>query len=199
MVKVDKEYVFDAENGSKTSLLDLFDGKTQLIVYHFMYSPSDDTGCYGCSHVADALPDVRHLRYKDTNLVCISRAPVDKLHAFKKDNDWSWPWYSSEGSDFNYDFYATIDPSVSPAPLVNYRNEEELSALGLSLYVGENHGLSVFYRKNDDIYHSYSTFDRGVDNVMPTFALLDLTPKGRQVGSGGPGEFKLKYEYDDMV
>ncbi|KND91869.1 hypothetical protein TOPH_03266 [Tolypocladium ophioglossoides CBS 100239] len=198
MVKVDKPYVFKSQTNSKVTLEELFGGKDQLIVYHFMFSPESENGCRGCSHIGEALPDVRHLRFKNTNLVCISRAPPEKLQAFKSLNGWTWPWYSSQGSDFNYDFHASNDESRGPMEL-NFRTKEEMEALGKSWYSGDVPGFSVFYKKGGDIFHTYSTFARGGDKIMPTLALLDMTPLGRQLGPWGPAEFKLKHEYDEKV
>lgn len=198
VVKVDKKYTFKGAANKSATLDDLFAGKDQLIVYHFMFSPEGEQGCYGCSHIADALPDVRHLRLKNTNMVCISRAPVEKLEKFKKLNEWTFPWYSAEGSDFNYDFHATIDESVRPIEL-NFRNTDEMKKVGKSWYTGDVPGFSVFYKKDGEIYHTYSTFERGGDKVMPTLALLDMTPLGRQIGRDGPAEFKLKHEYDEKI
>ncbi|KAI5459315.1 hypothetical protein BGZ63DRAFT_390699 [Mariannaea sp. PMI_226] len=194
MVKVDKEYTFHGPDNKTYTLSDLFDGQEQLIVYHFMFKPGDDEGCRGCSHIGDQLPDVRHLQLKNTNLVCISRGDIDKLEAFKKRNDWTFPWYSSGNSDFNYDFHATLDESVCPIEL-NFRSKEELEKLGKSMYTGDVPGLSVFWMKDGEIYHTYSTFARGGEKLMPTLALLDMTPLGRQIGKYGPAEFKLKDEY----
>ncbi|KJZ71505.1 hypothetical protein HIM_09093 [Hirsutella minnesotensis 3608] len=196
MVRVDKRYTFRSLGGEVVTLADLFDGKDQLIVYHFMFAPNDDQGCYGCSHTADALPDVRHLRLKNTNLVCVSRAPPDKLRPFRVRNGWTWPWFSSQDSDFNYDFGATVDEARLPAEL-NFRSKGETQALGKSWYTGDVPGFSIFFRNDGRVFHTYSTFARGGDKVIPTLQLLDMTPLGRQIGPYGPAEFKLKDEYDD--
>lgn len=194
MVKIDKTYTFQGPDNTSVSLSDLFEGHEQLIIYHFMFKPGDDEGCRGCSHMGESLPDVRHLRLKNTNLVCVSRGEIDKLEAFRKKNGWTWPWYSSGDSDFNYDFHATMDESVCPLQL-NFRSKEEMEALGKSWYTGDVPGFSVFLKKDGEIYHTYSTFARGGDKLMPTLALLDMTPLGRQIGQYGPAEFKLKHEY----
>ncbi|KAK7428059.1 hypothetical protein QQZ08_005491 [Neonectria magnoliae] len=195
MVKVDKTYTFKGPSNTTVTLSDLFDGCDQLIIYHFMFKPGDDEGCRGCSHIGESLPDVRHLRLKNTNLVCVSRGDVDKLEAFRQKNGWAWPWYSSGESDFNYDFYATVDEAVCPM-LLNFRSKEEMEAEGKSWYTGDVPGFSVFLKKDGDIFHTYSTFARGGEKTMPTLALLDMSPLGRQTGQYGPAEFKLKYEYD---
>jgi predicted dithiol-disulfide oxidoreductase (DUF899 family) len=194
MVKLDKTYQFKGPGNTTVTLGDLFEGYDQLIVYHFMFKPGDDEGCRGCCHVGESLPDVNHLRLKNTNLVCVSRAPIEKLEAFKKKNGWKWPWYSSGGTDFNYDFHATIDDTVEPA-MLNFRTKEEMEAAGKRWYTGDVPGYSVFLKKDGEIYHTYSTFARGGEKFMPTLALLDMTPMGRQIGPGGPAEFKLNYEY----
>ncbi|KAF5128592.1 hypothetical protein E5D57_009533 [Metarhizium anisopliae] len=198
MVKVDKQYTFRDENGATATLGDLFQGKPQLIVYHFMFGPDEEIGCHGCSHTADALPDVRHLRFKDTNLVCVSRAPPEKLQAFKAANGWTWPWYSSQGTDFNYDFHATIDESVCPVEM-NFRTKQEMEARGKRWWTGDVPGFSVFYKRDGDVFHTYSTWERGGDKIMPTLQLLDMTPLGRRLDKYGPAEFRLKYEYDESV
>ncbi|KAK5990602.1 hypothetical protein PT974_08871 [Cladobotryum mycophilum] len=196
MVKIDKTYTFQGPNGTEVTLTDLFGDKEQLVVYHFMFKPEDDRGCAGCSHIGMSLPDVRHLQLKNTNLVCISRAPVEKLEAFKQKAGWTFPWYSSGGSDFNYDFHATIDESVAPV-LLNFLTKDEMEEMGKSLYTGEVPGFSVFWKKEGgEIYHTYSTFARGCEKVLPTLAVLDMTPLGRQIGQYGPAEFKLGFEYD---
>lgn len=154
MIKVEKSYEFDGEEG-KVSLLDLFSDRKQLIVYHFMFDPDSDEGCPGCSWVTDAMTHPAHLHARDTSLVLISRAAIEKLLAFRTRMDWDLPWYSSLHSDFNYDFNAT--------------NED-----------GENHVTSVFLRDGDDIYRTYYTDQRGVEYLGSHWTYLDLTPFGRQ-------------------
>jgi predicted dithiol-disulfide oxidoreductase (DUF899 family) len=195
MVKVDKEYRFMGLDKQTATLSDLFGERDQLIVYHFMFGPEDEEGCRGCSHIGESIPDVRHLRHKNTNLVCVSRAPVEKLDAFKRKNGWQWPWFSSGGSDFNYDFDATVDDSVRPGQ-VNYRGKEERNETSWRGYKGDVPGYSVFLKKDGQIYHTYSTFSRGCEKTMPTLMLLDMTPLGRQDTPAGPGAFKLSFEYD---
>lgn len=130
-------------------------------------------------------------------MVVVSRAPFEKLDAWKEKLGWKFPWYSSEGSNFNYDFHTTLDPSVQPVEY-NFATAAELEAKGLKYSTsGEQPGLSVFFRKNGKVYHTYSAYARGLDRLLVTFQLLDMTPLGRQVGPGGPGEFKLKYEYEE--
>ncbi len=179
MVKIDKEYVFDGPQG-KQSLKDLFDGRTQLIVYHFMFDPKWDKGCSGCTGYVDALGDLSMLHDRDTNFVLISRAPLAKLEAYKALKGWSVPWYSSFGSDFNYDFHVTLDEKVAPIEY-NYQDKIVLEARrGPGNIEGEDHGLSVFFRIGDDIFHTYSVYARGTEGLTNAYSLLDTTPYGRQ-------------------
>jgi len=155
MVKLDKEYLFEGPGG-KVSLFDLFDGRRQLIVYHFMFDPSWDDGCPSCSFLVGNIPStLNYLQECETSLVLVSRAPLMKITPFKTRMNWSVPWYSSYGSDFNYDFDVTDDQ-------------------------GEKPGLSVFLREGEDLFHTYSTTGRGVDILLGTYNYLDLTPLGRQ-------------------
>ncbi len=155
MVKIDKEYVFEGPDG-QARLLYLFDGRRQLILYHFMFDPSWEDGCEGCTNLVNNLPSrLTGLYDSNTSLVLVSRAPLAKLEAYKARMNWTVPWFSSFGSDFNYDFGAT--------------NEE-----------GENGMVSVFLREGEDILHSYSTSDRGTDILLGIYNYLDLTPLGRQ-------------------
>jgi predicted dithiol-disulfide oxidoreductase (DUF899 family) len=154
MVKVEKTYTFEGPNGQVT-LLDLFEGRRQLIVYHFMFDPAWERGCPGCTGFIDALGDLSMLAQRETSFAVISRAPLAKLEAFKKARSWNRPWYSSFGSDFNRDFHVTVDK-------------------------GEAHGLSVFFRLDNDVFHTYSTYQRGTESLTDSYALLDRTPYGRQ-------------------
>jgi predicted dithiol-disulfide oxidoreductase (DUF899 family) len=180
MVKIEKDYVFDGPH-SKPSLKDLFDGRRQLIVYHFMFDPTWDTGCTGCTALIDALGDLSLLKKRDTTFVVISRAPLAKLEAYKALKRWSIAWFSSFGTDFNYDFHVTLDPKVTPAEY-NYRNKAEMAAAkGHSVLMeGEEHGLSVLFRLDDDIFHTYSAYARGTESLTDAYRLLDTTPYGRQ-------------------
>jgi predicted dithiol-disulfide oxidoreductase (DUF899 family) len=155
MVKIEKGYFFDGPSGN-TNLLALFDGRRQLIVYHFMFDPSWDNGCPSCTNLVDNIPfRLARIQAHDTSLVLVSRAPLAKLDAYKARMNWTIPWFSSYGSDFNYDFGVTDDE-------------------------GEKPGLSVFLRVGEQILHSYSTTGRGVDILLGTYNYLDLTPLGRQ-------------------
>jgi predicted dithiol-disulfide oxidoreductase (DUF899 family) len=179
MVKLDKEYTFDTPEGKK-SLLDLFEGQTQLIVYHFMFDPAWNKGCPGCTGFVNALGDLSMLQERNTTFALISRAPLPKLEAYKAQMGWTRTWVSSFESDFNYDFHVTLDESVAPVQY-NYRTQEELKSRGWEGGLkGESHGLSVFFRIGDDIFHTYSTFGRGVESLTDAYSLLDVTPYGRQ-------------------
>ncbi|KAK4040820.1 hypothetical protein C8A01DRAFT_35192 [Parachaetomium inaequale] len=197
MVEVDKRYRFHGPDGSTLLLEDLFGGKDQLIVYHFMFGPDAERGCKGCAFVGEHIPNLRHLGSRNTAFVAVSRGPFAKLDAWKKTVGWTFPWYSSEGSDFNYDFHATLDPAVLPVEY-NFATAAELEAKGLKYNTaGEQPGLSVFVRRDGKVYHTYSAYSRGVERLLGTFHLLDMTPLGRQVGPAGPADFKLKYEYEE--
>ncbi len=188
VVAIDKDYRFETPQGRK-SLLDLFEDRSQLVVYHFMFDPDDpppgqthpySEGCPGCSHVADNIPHLSHVHARDTSFTMVSRAPLQKIMPFKRRMGWIMPWASSFGSDFNYDFGVTIDPAVAP-PSYNYQDAESLKAKGQLEHVkGELPGLSVFLRDGQKIYHSYSTFGRGLDGLLNSHNILDLTPYGRQ-------------------
>jgi len=155
MVKMDKQYLFDGPDG-QVELADLFDGRRQLIIYHFMFDPSWEDGCPSCTYLVDNLPsNLARIRASDTSLVLVSRAPLAKLESYKQRMNWTVPWFSSFRSDFNYDFGVTNDE-------------------------GEMPGLSVFLHTGKDIFHTYSTNGRGVDILLGTYNYLDLTPLGRQ-------------------
>jgi predicted dithiol-disulfide oxidoreductase (DUF899 family) len=179
MVKIEKEYVFDSLKG-KQRLKDLFDGRRQLIVYHFMFDPAWDKGCPGCTGYVNALGDLSMLNDRNTTFVLVSRAPLAKLEAYKAQKRWSVPWLSSFGSEFNYDFHVTLDGNVAPVEY-NYRNKAEMEARkGPNAMEGEEHGLSVFFRLDDDVFHTYSVFARGTESLTDAYTLLDTTPYGRQ-------------------
>ncbi len=179
MVRLEKDYVFDGPAG-KRHLRDLFEGQVQLIVYHFMFDPAWEKGCPGCTGFVDALGDLSMLAARNTSFALISRAPLAKLEAYKKQRGWNRPWFSSFGSDFNYDFHVTLDESVRPIEY-NYRSKAELLAHdSVNPPKGESHGLSVFFRLGDEVYHTYSAYARGVEHLTNAYALLDVTPYGRQ-------------------
>ena len=180
MVKIEKAYTFDGPNG-KVALLDLFEGRRQLIVYHFMFDPAWEQGCPGCTGYVDAIGDLSMLAKRDTTFVTVSRAPLAKLEAFKKAKGWKWPWYSSFGSDFNYDFHVTLDESVTPVEY-NYRDQAGLVAEDPSWagWKGEQPGMSCFLRVDDEVFHTYSQFARGAESRGGSYYWLDLTALGRQ-------------------
>jgi len=157
-VQIDKDYVFEGPDG-KVRLLDLFDGRRQLVLYHFMFAPGVEgwpsAGCPGCSMFVDNLGDLTHLRARDTSFALVSLAPLASINAYKKRMGWREPWYSSAGSDFNKDF-------------------------GVSTDQGETFGLSVFLRDGDKVLRTYFTTGRGVEALGPVWTFLDLTPLGRQ-------------------
>jgi len=157
MVRIDKKYAFDGPNG-KMSLLDLFEGRCQLLLYHFMFAPPvsgwPDAGCVGCSMVTDQFGHLAHFHARDTSFCLVSLAPLENIEKFKKRMGWTYPWYSSEGADFNSDFGLTTDK-------------------------GENYGLSALIHDDKDVYRTYFTDGRGVE-ALNIWTFLDLTPLGRQ-------------------
>ena len=173
-VEVDKEYVFDGPNGKET-LSELFDGRSQLIVYHFMYDPNWDLGCPSCSFWADNFNDIIvHLNQRDVTMIAISKAPYNKIDAYKKRLDWNFKWVSSFDTDFNHDYY------------VSFTSEELEKKKGFYNFtiqdptVSELPGVSVFYKDSSGkIFHTYSAYARGIDILNNTYNYLDLVPKGR--------------------
>lgn len=190
------QYRFEGPTGP-ARLIDLFDGRQQLIVYHFMFLREKNEGCPGCSYMADNLPDLTHLRLRETNLVLVSRAPLAEIAPFQARMGWSTPWYSSFGSDFNYDFHVTIDEAVAPVEY-NFRGKRELEQLGqLDHIKGEQPGASVFLRDGERVYHTYSTYGRGLDPMLSTHSWLDLTPFGRGEGWDGMPDLKVPLRLRD--
>ena len=181
MVRIEKDYVFMGPDG-KASLLDLFGGHLQLILGHFMFEPTSEDGCPSCSAGADEVSQglIDHLHMRDTHLIYVSRAPIEKIEGYKAKKGWTFPWYSSLGSDFNYDFHVTLDESVAPAQY-NYRSKAEYEAAGdASFLQGEQPGTSYFLRDGDHVFHTYSTFARGAEQTGGSYYWLDLTALGRQ-------------------
>jgi predicted dithiol-disulfide oxidoreductase (DUF899 family) len=174
-VKVEKNYVFDTPTGKK-SLADLFQGRSQLLIYHFMFGPEWKEGCPSCSFVCDHVDGaVPHLAARDVTLTMISRAPLAKIEAFKKRMGWHFAWVSSNGSDFNYDFQASFKPEERAKGEVYYNYETA------PFPSEEGPGASVFYRDpaTGEIFHTYSVYARGLDPLVGTYTLLDMVPKGR--------------------
>lgn len=173
-VRIEKDYGFDTEHGRQT-LGDLFDGSSQLIVYHFMYGPDWDAGCKSCSFWADNYNGVgEHLRQRDTRLVAVSRAPLETLLAFRRRMGWRFPWVSSNGSDFNYDFDVSFRQKDVDAGTTQYNYRQS------TFPSSEAPGVSCFTREPDGaVYHTYSAYSRGLDIFNTAYNLLDLTAKGR--------------------
>jgi predicted dithiol-disulfide oxidoreductase (DUF899 family) len=173
-VKIDKEYVFDGPKGKET-LADLFDGRRQLIVYHFMLGPGWEEGCKSCSYLADHFDGANwHLPHRDVTLVVVSRAPLAEIEPFQKRMGWRFKWLSSNGSDFNFDYHvsATEDDKAKEKMFYNYEMGELMS--------DEMPGLSVFYKdEGGQIFYTYSTYARGLDLLVGAYNFLDLVPKGR--------------------
>jgi len=178
MVEITKRYAFEGPHG-EVSLLDLFEGRRQLIVDHFMFDPSWDEGCASCSGRVDQYGNLAHLHARDTTMAVVSRAPLSKIEPFKASKGWTFPWYSSYGSDFNYDFHVTLDEAVAPVEY-NYRSKAELEAAGFNDPKGELHGTSAFLRDGDRVFHTYSTYGRGTEQVGGAYYYLDMTALGRQ-------------------
>jgi uncharacterized protein (TIGR02246 family) len=179
MVRVDKDYVFEGRGGP-VRLLDLFEGRQQLIVYHFMFDPGWEAGCPSCSFLTDNIGHLAHLHARKTTLALVSRAPLNKIESYRERMEWTIPWYSSFGSDFNYDFHVTLDETVAPVEY-NYTDKAALLAKGENYFTdGESHGLSVFLRDGDNVYHTYSAYARGTDLLVGTYNYLDMTALGRQ-------------------
>lgn len=171
--RVEQNYVFAAAEGSKT-LSDLFEGRSQLVVYHFMFGPDWEQGCPGCSFIGDHLDGVNfHLPHRDVTLVAVSRAPLAKIDAFKARMGWRFPWVSSAASTFNFDYHVSFTPEELKRGEVyyNYGNR--------AFPQSEAPGLSVFYQNAGKVFHCYSTYGRGLDILLGTYNYLDLVPKGR--------------------
>jgi predicted dithiol-disulfide oxidoreductase (DUF899 family) len=170
--KVEKTYVFDGPNGAE-SLSDLFAGKSQLVVYHFMFNPADDAGCPHCSFWVDHFDaTMPHLRARDVSFVVISRAPRAKIAAFQQRMGWKFKWLSSGGNSFNYDYRVSFTPEDAKKPVYNIGT--------LVPGMGDREGLSVFTKDSSGaIFRTYSTYARGIDMINGTYQILDLVPKGR--------------------
>lgn len=215
-VRLDKSYRFDTDSGAAT-LADLFQGRSQLLVYHFMFGPDYKAGCPSCSSIADGFNGiVTHLAHHDVMLWAVSRAPLEKLQAYKHRMGWTFPWASSAGSDFNFDFNASFTPAQQQAGVeYNFRRDDPVMQLAtaaqppeqfvtwagttgtdLPTYMREREGMSAFALQDGEIYHTYSTYSRGTDAIWGMYAWLDRAPKGRNEDGlwlrrrdeyGGPG------------
>ena len=186
MVRIEKDYRFQGPEG-ELGLIDMFKDCRQLMIQHVMFDPSWDDGCPSCSAGVDETADglLEHLRTRDTEFALVSRAPLPKLESWRTRKGWTIPWYSSFGSDFNYDFHVTMDESVTPAQY-NYRSSAEFKKRGWPdglVKPGETNeqpGVSCFLRDGSDVFHTYSTFGRGTEALGGAYNFLDLTALGRQ-------------------
>jgi predicted dithiol-disulfide oxidoreductase (DUF899 family) len=176
--RVEREYVFDGQDGRET-LAELFGGRSQLVVYHFMFPPEDDVGCPSCSFWADSFDaNVVHLNARDVTFVAVSRAPFEKLDAYRRRLGWSFKWVSSGDGEFNYDYRASFRPEEQDDQVYNYGT--------ISPGRADREGMSVFYRDaSGNIFHTYSAYARGIDLLNAAYNYLDLVPKGRDE-EGGP-------------
>lgn len=184
MVEIDKDYTFEGPNGT-VELSDVFEGRAQLIIYHFMFDPTWEDGCLSCTAGTDELSDgfLDHLHTRDTTYAMVSRAPLERLERWRAKQGWSIPWYSSFGTDFNYDFGVTIDDSVTPAGY-NYRTKAESAAMGED-FLGSSEsfempGRSCFLQDDGRVFHTYSQYARGLESTGGSYYFLDLTALGRQ-------------------
>jgi predicted dithiol-disulfide oxidoreductase (DUF899 family) len=221
-VLVEKDYALQTEQGPKT-LLELFEDRSQLIVYHFMFGPDWEAGCPSCSSTADNFNGVlTHLEARDVTMLCVSRAPLEKLLAYRQRMGWSFSWASSYESDFNFDYGASAGSGTPHEPAVPLLEANELallkllneqpavreslpliatqnaSATGTSLdgYFSEGHGVSTFAREGDTVYHCYSSYARGTEFLMGYYAALDRAPKGRDEGDQPMSWLRRHDEYD---
>ena len=185
VTEVAKNYAFSGPDG-QLSLPDLFDGRRQLITYHFMWRhaesgfPGEDQGCPTCSFLADSIGNLAHLHACDTTLALVSRAPIASIERFRKRMGWAVPWYSSDGSDFNYDFHVSFDEAKVPLEY-NFKDKATLERETPYIRSGtDGPGVSVFLREGDRVFHTYSAYERGLDSLLGTYRWLELTPLGRQ-------------------
>jgi predicted dithiol-disulfide oxidoreductase (DUF899 family) len=194
-VPVEKEYTFETDEGTK-ALRELFDGRSQLLVYHFMFGPSvegwPEAGCPGCSYTADSIDvAVEHLPHRDVTFVAVSRAPLEQLNAYKRRLGWRFPWVSHGDSDFNLDFAVFTEEGRRTGKGFNFDTPKNAH---IDLRSEELHGLSAFAVEDGVVYHTYSTYDRGTDALNVTWQLLDRAPKGR--GDEFEGWPLRRYEYE---
>ena len=203
-VRIEKEYRFDTDQGART-LADLFEGRSQLLIYHFMFGSSYKSGCPTCSSIADDVNGVLpHLGARDLRMVFVSQAPLETLQAFKRRMGWSFPWVSAAGSEFNFDLgFASseedsrqwVPPNVDRLPPIAVRNANE-TGTDLAGYLTESFGFSVFILDDGAVYHTYSTAGRGVEFLMSYYAILDRAPIGRDEDDGFQLWIRLHDEYD---
>ena len=188
--RVEKSYVFEGPTG-KESLSDLFDKRSQLVVYHFMFDPDWDAGCPHCSHWADNFDRVIvHLNQRDVTMIAVSRAPYSRLVVYERRMGWSFKWVSSFGSDFNFDYQASFTPSQLADKKAFYNFVEQDPG------ISEREGVSIFYKdRTGGIFHTYSTYARGIDMMNVDYQYLDLVPKGRDENGEGPFWVRRHDEY----
>ena len=199
--RVDKQYTFEGPRG-RASLADLFEGRGQLVIYHAMFNPdtassetswTQDAPCFVCSWWLDNIDrQVVHLAHRDVTMAAVSRAPYAKLAAYSKRMGWSFPWYSSAGSDFNFDYHVSFKPEEIGSGNADYNYRKQ------NVSMSELQGISVFLRDKDGtIYHTYSTYERGLDMLNVGYHYLDLVPKGRDEGENGVMWLRRRDEYPD--
>jgi predicted dithiol-disulfide oxidoreductase (DUF899 family) len=213
-VRVEKEHEFETDEGTKT-LPELFDGRSQLLVYHFMFGPSYTAGCPTCSAAADTFDGaVVHLNHRDVTFLCASRAPLEKLTAYKRRMGWTFPWVSSLGSDFNFDFGVSFtEQQQREGAEYNYRSIELISILeagvessaiaalaasvgtDLAGYLTELPGVSAFALEDGVVYHTYSAYARGGEFLLGFYPMLDRVPKGRDEGDPPEDWIRRRDEY----
>jgi predicted dithiol-disulfide oxidoreductase (DUF899 family) len=186
--RVEKEYVFNGPDGEQ-SLADLFDGRSQLVVYHFMFDPDAqwDEACKHCSFWADNFdPVIVHLNARDVTMVAVSRAELDKITRYRERMGWSFNWLSSHGSDFNFDYAVSFGADELEAPVFNYGT--------LKPGFGDREGVSVFVRDGNEVFHAYSTYGRGIDMLNTAYHYLDIVPKGRGEEGGPPQQWVRRHD-----
>jgi predicted dithiol-disulfide oxidoreductase (DUF899 family) len=203
-VRVEKEYRFDTDDGTRT-LAELFDDRSQLLVYHFMFGPSYEAGCTTCSSIADSINGVLpHLNAHDVTMLFISQAPLEQLQAYRRRMGWSFPWVSSANTDLNVDLGFSsseeqtrewVAPMLKQLPPIAGRNASD-SGTDIVGYLTESQGFSAFVLDEGVVYHTYSTGGRGVEFVMGYYPILDRAPKGRDEGDGFQLWIRRHDEYD---
>jgi predicted dithiol-disulfide oxidoreductase (DUF899 family) len=221
-VPVEKAYTFQSAAGPR-SLAELFDGRSQLVIYHFMFGPDYEAGCPACSATADGFNGVlAHVKARDVTMICISRAPIEKLLAYRQRMGWSFDWVSSHGSDFNVDYGVSAGDGTTQDPAVPQLEANELglfkllkeqpgmreqlppaaiqnatsSGTSIDRYVSEGHGVSTFAREGDTVYHCYSSYARGTEFLMGYYAILDRAPRGRDEEGEVNGWLRRHDEYE---
>jgi predicted dithiol-disulfide oxidoreductase (DUF899 family) len=202
-LRVEKEYRFDADGGTQT-LAELFGGRSQLLIYHFMFGPDYEAGCPTCSSMVDGIDGLLpHLHARDLTALLVSRAPLEKLQAYKRRMGWSIPWVSSANSDFNFDFGASFDveqmreqmPPEDQLPPIAGHNAKA-TGTGLAEYISEMFGASVFALQDGSVYQTYATTGRGVEFLMGYYPILDRLPKGRDEGQAFQTWIRRHDEYE---